>query len=200
MERALFLKAVRSRAARIAATSSAARGRGNGGVVKAARRYLRKMDLSHLGTDDEAVFRAALNRRTERLIRKPPRGAQHWGLARKLLNIYLRDCLLTTYLNTAFYLARAEALFELPLDSITAHGLKQAGDRGALPVWPGVRHLTPKISAEFQRFAAGLVRREGKARVHLDAVYWSVARDEEGPGGPALPRGRHAPRRRLRRQ
>jgi hypothetical protein len=179
MDRALFLRAVRSRAARIAATSSAARGKGNAGVVRAARRYLRRMDLSDFGTDDLAVFGVALNQRTERLRRKLPRGAQHWGLARKLLNIYLRDCFYTTYLNTAFHLARAEALFEVPLDSITAHGLKQAADRGTLPAWPGVRHVTPEVSERFQRFAADLARTQSIARVHLDAVYWSVGRDRQ---------------------
>ena len=173
-----FLRAVRSRAARIAAASSAARGRGNAGVVKAARKYLREMDLSDFGTDDAARFGRVLDRHTERLNRELPRGARHWGLARKLLNIYLRDCLYCAYLNRKFHLARAEALFEVPLDSITAHGLKQAAGRGALPVWPGVRHLRPRVSAEFQNFASDLARGEHLARVHLDAVYWSMGRDE----------------------
>ena len=178
MKRALFLRAVQSRAARIAATSSAARGRGNTGVVEAARRYLRGMDLSDFGTDSAARFGRTLDRHTKRLSRRLPRGAQHWGLARKLLNIYLRDCLYCTYLNTEFHLAPAEALFEVPLDSITARGLKQATGRGALPVWPGVRHLRPDVNAEFQRFAADLARGDHIARVHLDAVYWSMGRDE----------------------
>ena len=179
MNRALFLDAVKSRAARIAATSSAARGRGNAGVVEAARAYLRRMDLSDFGTDDGAVVRAALNRRTQRLRRKLPTRARHWGLARKLLNIFLRDCLYTTYLNTAFQLARAERHLELPLDSITATELKRAAGRGKLPAWPGVRHVTPKVSERFQRSAANLAKEQGIARVHLDAVYWSVGRDRQ---------------------
>ena len=178
MNQARFLRAIRSRAARIAAASSAARGRGNVGVVRAARKYLRKMDLSGFGTDDAALFSVALDTRTERLRRRLPRGAQHWGLARKLLNIYLRDCFYCTYLNTEFHLGRAEALFEVPLDSITAHGLKLVAGRGKLPVWPRVRHLSPDVSETFQRFATDLARREHIAPVHLDAVYWSMGRDE----------------------
>jgi hypothetical protein len=178
MDRARFLRAVRSRAARIAAASSAARGKGNAGAVKAARNYLRRMDLSAFGTDDATLFSVALNTRTGRLKRRLPLGARHWGLARKLLNIYLRDCLYCTYLNTEFHLARAEALFEVPLDSFTAGGLKQEAGRGSLPVWPGVRHLRPEVSAEFQNSASDLARGEHLARVHLDAVYWSMERDE----------------------
>ena len=135
-------------------------------------------DLSDFGTDSAARFGRTLDRHTKRLSRRLPRGAQHWGLARKLLNIYLRDCLYCTYLNTEFHLAPAEALFEVPLDSITARGLKQATGRGALPVWPGVRHLRPDVNAELQRFAADLARGDHIARVHLDAVYWSMGLDE----------------------
>jgi hypothetical protein len=130
------------------------------------------------GTDNPTRFRSALNGKTRHLRRTLPRGARRWGLARKLLNIYLRDCLYNQYLNRAFHLDRAEFLYEVPLDSITAHGLKRAAGRGELPAWPGVRKLTLPVSAKFQQFALELARRKGTARVHLDAVYWSVGRDE----------------------
>lgn len=177
MDQKQFVRAVRSRTARIAAAASAARGKGNGGVVGAARSYLRRLDLSAFGTRDETMFRRALDRCTRRLVKHLPPPARHWGLARKLLNIYLRDCLYCTYLSASFKLERAERLLEVPLDSITARGLKRAAGRAALPVWPGVKHLSPEVSAGFQSFAAELARREGFARVHLDAVYWSVGRD-----------------------
>jgi hypothetical protein len=181
VNRKLFLKAIQSRAARSAIGASAVRGRGNTGVAPAARAFLAPLDLRAFGTDSPSQFARKLDRTTECLRAALPRPARHWGLARKLLNIFLRDCFYTAYLNTACHLNSAKNFYELPLDSITATRLKRAAGRGALPVWPRVRHLTPKVSAEFQRFAAELARREGIARVHLDALYWSVDRDEEEP-------------------
>jgi len=42
-------------------------------------------------------------------------------MARKLLNIYLRNALYSTYLREAFELDTAEHLYEVPLDSIVAN-------------------------------------------------------------------------------
>lgn len=182
MDQADFLHAVQSRGARIAVGASAARGGGNRGVVPAAREYLRDINLSAFGTARAGAFRVALNRHTDQLRRRLPRRAQHWGLARKLLNIFLRDCLYTTYLNTAYHLDRGEDFYELPLDSITASRLRREAGGRTLPVWPGVRHVTPKTSKEFQKFAAALARGQEIARVHFDAVYWSVGRDDDESG------------------
>ena len=108
-----------------------------------------------------------------------PIGARHWGLARKVLNIFLRDCLYTTYLDEAFHLRRSEALFEIPLDSLTATNLKRGTGRGALPPWPGVKHLSKPDSVRFQQATEEEARKRGIARVHLDAVWWSQSRDDE---------------------
>lgn len=171
-----FLEAVQSRVARIAVSASAVRGRGHKGTVAAARNFLRQLDLAAFGVKPP-VFRRALDRETKSLLAELPQGARHWGIARKLLNIFLRDCLYTIYLESAFRLSRAEEAFEIPLDSITALQLKRAVGRGALPPWPGVKHLTPLLSNQFQEAAAAEATKMRLARVHLDAVWWSLARD-----------------------
>jgi hypothetical protein len=176
MRRGDFLRAVQSRAARIAVGASTVRGRGNAGAVSAAREYLRHLDLAGFDARPHA-FRNALDRETKALLAALPRGARHWGIARKLLNIFLRDCLYTTYLEKAFHLSRAEEAFEIPLDSITALHVKRAAGRGGLPPWPGVKHLTTPLSAQFQAAAAAEAARQGIARVHMDAVWWSQSRD-----------------------
>jgi hypothetical protein len=176
MDYETFEGIVRSRAARIAVGPSTVRGRGNKGTVAAARDYLRALDLAPFGTSHADRFAAALDRETERLRRALPRRAQHWGVARKLLNIYLRDCLYTTYLKR-FGLQRAERSFELPLDSVTAHQLKKAVGRGKLPPWPGLRRLTRELSKVFQDAALRVARSYGIVRVHLDALWWSASRD-----------------------
>ena len=172
-----FNKIIQSRTARIAVGPSAVRGKGHAGVAKAAREYLKSLDLTPFGTKDAAEFEAALNKATGELRRSLPVRARKWGLARKVLNIFLRDCVYTRFLADANQLNRADAHFELPLDSITAKALKKAAGRGALPAWPGVKHVTPAISAVFQHAAEKEATKEGIARMHLDALWWSFSRD-----------------------
>jgi hypothetical protein len=173
-----LLQAFQSRAARVAVGASTVRGRGNAGVVAASREFLRHLDLAGFGDPRERSFNRRLDAATDALRRSLPRGARHWGLARKVMNIFLRDCLYTTYLDRAFGLRRSEAYFELPLDAITATHLKRAAGRGRLPAWSGVRHLTAPVSATFQEAAAAEAKRRGIQRVHLDAIWWSVSRDD----------------------
>src|SRR5438093_4510810 len=149
-----FLKTVQSRTARLAVGASAVRGRGHAGTVAAARGFLRGVDLRTFGTSDAAKFMRALDRNTLALQRALPRAARRWGIARKVLNLFLQHCLYTTYLNEGFGLQRAEHLFESPLDSITGKNLVQIAGRPRLPRWPGVKHLTREVSAEFQGVAA----------------------------------------------
>lgn len=178
MTESQLLQAVQSRAARIAVGASTVRGRGNSGVVLASRKHLRGLDLSLFRQVDRAKFSRNLDTATAALRDSLPIGARHWGLARKVLNIFLRDCLYTTYLDDAYDLRKNEAYFELPLDSITGRQLKRAAGRGQLPPWPGVSHLTDALSAKFQKAAATEAVSRGISRVHLDAIWWSQGRDD----------------------
>jgi len=171
-----LLQAVQSRAARVAVSASASRGRGNTGVVAVARSFMQCLDLSRFGTDPEK-FTKALDASTRSLVSKLPESARRWGIARKLLNIFLRDCLYSSHLCSHFKLRRSEAALEVPLDSVTALCLKRAVGRGGLPAWPGVRHVTPELSRQFQAAAQDEAKRRRIARVHLDAVWWSQSRD-----------------------
>ncbi len=173
-----FIHIIQSRVARIAVGPSAVRGRGNTGVSKAAREHLKSLRLSKFGTKSGTVFRSALDAATEDLRLSLPWGTQKWGLARKVMNIFLRDCTYTSYLADAYHLLRAEEFYEIPLDSITVSALKKTGVHGQLPRWPGVKHMTPDLSAEFQLAALAEATNYGIARLHLDALWWSSSRDE----------------------
>lgn len=172
-----FLKLILSRAARIAVSASAVRGRGNTGVVPAGRRHLRSLNLAAFGTSDAARFEKTLNHETERLRVALPAKARHWGIARKVLNIFVRDCFYTTYLCDPFNLRKAEHLFEIPLDSYTAKGLRKGMGRGKLPQWPGVKGVTPDLNSKYQSAATQLAAERDVARIHLDALWWSQDRD-----------------------
>jgi len=172
-----LLLVVRSRVARIAVGPSTVRGRGNKGAVKAARKFLRKLDLRPFGTTHAVAFCKALDRSTLRLSKKLPRKARRWGIARKVINIFLRDALYTAYLRDAYKLGRAEAFYELPLDSITAKHLKQTTWGKRLSRWRGVKYVTPTSSDEYQEAAKLVALEKRVARVHLDAYWWSASRD-----------------------
>ena len=166
-----FLKAVQLRAARLAATASSTRGQGEG-VVESARGFLGSLRLGDFGTPDERVFVKRLELATSGLREVLPKAARNWGLARKLLNIFLRDGLYTVYLTTEHGLNVAEPFFEIPLDSITAKRIR--GKVPTVPRWLGVKHLDPGMSAVYQEAAFGLARQYGVARVHLDTYWWGA--------------------------
>ena len=166
-----FLQAVQTRAARIACSVSATRGQG-AGVVASGREFLAQLPLAQFAVSRPNLFQQRLDETTQMLCRAFPKTSRSWGLARKVLNIFLRDALYTTYLSEKFSLCRAEQYFEVPLDSITARHLCQAAGRGALPRWLGVKHLTPQASAAYQAFAAEYGASHGIARAHLDTYWW----------------------------
>ena len=134
--------------------------------------HLATLDLRQFGVSRQALFRRRLDRATDRLARALPRRGRSWGVARKLINIFLRDALYTSYLREAFQLDRAEELLELPLDSITARRLRAEVGRGQLPRWRGVKRISPAASAEFQAAAAAVAAAHNVSRVHLDAFWW----------------------------
>src|SRR5262249_55604340 len=154
--RDLFLRAVQQRCARVAVGASTVRGQRAPGLVQAARAHLATLDLQQFGVSGPALFRRRLDRATERLARSLPLRGRSWGVARKLLNIFLRDALYTSYLREAFRLDRAEHLLELPLDSITAKRLQAEVGRGRLPRWQGVKRVSPAASTELQAAAAAI--------------------------------------------
>src|SRR5258708_6911440 len=175
MTQAEFRRIVKSRAARIAVGASTVRNSGSAGTVAAARAHLRSLDLRPLGTGRCSAFIPALDSESERLREALPSGARHWGIARKVLNIFVRDCFYTTYLADHFNLVGAEQLFELPLDEITYRNLKKSLERGVLPKWPGVRGVTPALNTRAQEAALRVAQQQGIARVHPDAPSSSLS-------------------------
>lgn len=88
-----ILRAIQQRNARVAIGSSAMRGAGIKGVIETARLFLGRLGLSRFGTTSRERFDRQLNLTTQRLVRRLPAQSRPWGLARKGLNIFLRDCL-----------------------------------------------------------------------------------------------------------
>lgn len=91
-------------------------------------------------------------------------------MARKCLNLFLRDALYNSYLRTAHRLQRFEGVMEIPLDSYAGKALNKTDS--SLPRWPGVINLTEAVSAKFQSVALRVASDESTCRVHLDMDYW----------------------------
>lgn len=129
------------------------------------------LDLKQFGELGPEDFGGLIDLTTDRLLAVLPSGARFWGLARKVVNIFLRDCLYNSALVNAYALERHQDLFELPLDSYTGSALF-ALDRTAVPRWGSVRGLTPELSLRYQALAKRHGDELGVARVHLDAMWW----------------------------
>jgi hypothetical protein len=111
---------------------------------------------------------------TERLKRKFPPKAQNWGVARKTVNLFLRDCTYDHHLRAYYGLAVIEPWLEVPLDSYVANTLGKH-KRYELPSrWPGVKYLTPEESARYQDVAQRLADHKGIYRVDLDLYWWRM--------------------------
>src|SRR5712691_5811356 len=94
------------------------------GTISAAREYLAGLDLTRFRASSEKEFRSSLNQATRRFLDYLPRGAKHWGAARKFLNIFLRNVVYNRFLCDHYRLLRLEPWLELPLDSQVAKGLR----------------------------------------------------------------------------
>lgn len=167
-----YIQFLRERQASTSVGASTARKMGPKGTIKAARNYLAKVKLSRFVKKTEAAFRKELDLATDELRASLPKDARRWGSSRKFLNIFLRGCTYNKYLCAHFNLQSIEPWLEVPLDSHVVKGLKQEGQRGDLPPWRGVIHLTPEQSYQYQFFASSISESEGVNRVDLDIKYW----------------------------
>src|SRR5436190_23456211 len=134
-----FIDAAILRAARNAAGASATRGNGKG-AAKAGRDFLGKLQIKRFSVRTSHEFQEELNGATKQLQNRFPNS--NWGLARKLINIFLRDVLYNKYLCYEFHFDAIENFLEIPLDSITAEELRQrTSDCAKRPCsWKGVKH------------------------------------------------------------
>lgn len=173
MKTATFLRIIQNHTARVAITASATRKQGKG-VRQTAYEFMAELPLRPFGTGNPHLFAARLNSVTLRLLsRLPRRCRKRWGLARKLINIFLRDALYTTYLAKAYRLHRAAAFYEVPLDSIVAKKLRALCRDDHLNRWKSLRSLERSASRQYQRAAATLATKHGINRVDLDAWLWA---------------------------
>jgi hypothetical protein len=139
------------------------------GTLKCIIRFL-KDDIDLADAANQIDYLGYLNDLTKRFSEAMPKGAKHWGMARKCLNLFFRDALYNFYLQEAYGLAKLESALEIPLDRHVGVALWNT-DR-ALPRWQSVIGLTETDSAKFQAAALRIAGENDTFRVHLDLGYW----------------------------
>jgi hypothetical protein len=154
-----FIELLHIRIAKTSVGASTARRMGPKGTVVAARNYLGNLELSRFSVSTEKQFKSVMNRTTSAYVKKLPEGAQHWGAARKFLNIFLRDIVYNKYLCKKYRLSQIEPWLEVPLDSTVGKGLRCELGGQVLPKWRTV------IGMDFSTNKRVL-------RIHLDLRYW----------------------------
>ena len=87
-----FLALIQAHLARVSIGPSTVRGQGPG-VAKAGREFLSSLDLTQFQGLSETGFRTQLESTTLSLRTAMPKKTRSWGMARKMLNIFLRDAL-----------------------------------------------------------------------------------------------------------
>ena len=150
---------------------SSLRGQGKG-VLSATRTFLKKVSLVKIHKFDRKRFEIWLDRQTESLLDILPIKNRPWGAARKAINLFLRDALYNRYLCRHYQISKIESMLEVPLDSVIAKSLKQLGQRGQLPSWPGLKRLTKPVSKQFQAFASEIADVKKIKRIHIDMYLW----------------------------
>jgi hypothetical protein len=159
---------MQKRAANGAVGPSTIRGMAPAGTATTIRDYLRSVNIESFRAKSEGKFVKKLDAITEGLLAILPADAKHWGMARKCVNIFLRNCLYNRYLCSYYKLECMEEWLEIPLDSHVGKGLIRYVQNSELPTWGKVISLSREHSDQYQQAALSLAKEKGVARIHLD--------------------------------
>jgi hypothetical protein len=170
MNHSEFLRYVQRYVTNVGISPSSLRNMGAPKMVSTARQFLGDLDLGLLAHKKPEDYPEWLNETTNALQWKFPVGAQHWGAARKVVNILMVQAYLNKELNREYSLDRLGDALETPLDRLVAEELCR--ESGTLPRWPNVCHLKPATSDEYQMVAAVLSEKNRIPRACLDVLLW----------------------------
>lgn len=146
--------------------------------------FLARLNLASLASKDEAQFAAWLNGRSTALSRKivPTKnpGVSTWGMARKILNIFLHNVYYTRILSDTYNLNAIEDYLEVPLDSHVVTWLLRIAEstypeiefenpiKGPFAVYK----VDPATNKKFQQLANQAAKQLNTKRVYLDTYLY----------------------------
>lgn len=167
-----FFKLMQRYVANIATSGSTLRNQGDKDVAKNARQFLSQLDLMMFRRIKPNDYPECLNRWTEELKKKLPKGARNWGTARKALNVFLVQVFMNKHLVEKYGLKRFGDVLETPLDSQATSRMRKLAGRGRLPRWDSIKRLSQGDSLRYQEFAAVYAQEQGIPRACLDIIIW----------------------------
>jgi len=145
------------------------------GTAAIARKYLwQPIVIKHFSkVKNEKDFKNRLNTHTSKLKDKLP--SKSWGIARKVLNLFLFQAVQDINLNKKYALDKLINYLELPLDNTNGKNLKEFAKKidGGNLEWKNISSLTPEINEQFQEYAKRCANWTYKcARCYLDVYWW----------------------------
>lgn len=172
----LLIELVQKRIANISVGASTVRGQPKG-TKGIAIDYLQSVNLKDFSdVTGEAHFKNLLDKRTNELKDKLPSSPRgRWGIARKVLNIFLFQAVHDILLNRNYTFDKIITYLEVPLDNKNAKKLKKfAKERGINLDWKNIHSLDPETNMRFQEYAKQCARlpEYDCERCYLDVYWW----------------------------
>lgn len=141
------------------------------GTATALRAGLAKVNVPSFIVQTEEEFAKVLDKETELLRLHLLPDHQHFGTARKVLNIFLLKLTYNRHLHAAYQMGRIEQWLEVPLDSHV--GKQLARQPGAnFRRWKTVIGLTPTLHKQYQDFAKTVAANFSVNRADLDVFFY----------------------------
>jgi len=112
------------------------------------------IDLNDVAScKNDLDFKVMLDSFTSKLKQKIsiPVNQQHWGICRKAINLYLRDCYYNKVLNEHFKLDKIASFLESPIDSLAMKSLSQ---HTSTVMKTAIKMLNKTTHHEWQKAAA----------------------------------------------
>lgn len=144
--------------------------------VSTAQTYLKNsVPLDRLSQMNEGQFQKFLDTKTNALKKKlirPDNGQPNWGAARKVINIFLRLCVMNKDLHKYYKLSKIEDFLEVPLDNhiVKALDARIHADYGRDFK---IKTLSAKKNKIIQKEAYLYAVDEGVYRYELDILFWN---------------------------
>jgi hypothetical protein len=167
---------IQKRIANTSVGTSTVRGQPKGTAI-IARKQLQSVNLKDFSDASEDQFTNVLDAYTEKLKNKLP--SNSWGIARKVLNIFLFQAAHDVFLNRNYTLDKITRYLEVPLDNPNAKKLKKiAKSEGKNLYWKNIYSLVPETSNQFQEYARKYAYQKYNCeRCYLDIFWWRSEND-----------------------
>jgi hypothetical protein len=133
--------------------------------LRAAQDFLAELDINDLRAEK---FEDFLENETVLFEKKC---AAQFGVARKCLNIFLRNASHNFWMRNKFNFVEIESKLEIPLDSRTMSGIRL--NRPFLRK-SSVKDIPRDLHDKYQSAANEIAQEKGTSRIHLDLDYWLV--------------------------